>query len=155
VGALAAAFSVTRISARFGVGRTAIAASFIEGPAMLLIVLAPKDSPIPYLLAAQVIISFAVVAYNVMVVSFRQALCPERMQGRMNSVMRFIVWGTIPLGNLTGGAIATAFGLREAIVVGAIGGGLAFLWLLLSPMRHVRNMPTEPMTLAAPEPAPA
>jgi MFS family permease len=154
VGALVAAFTVTRISSRVGVGRTAIAASFMEGPAVLLVVLAPVESPIPFLLAAQVLISFAIVAYNVMVVSFRQALCPERMQGRMNSVMRFIVWGTIPLGNLAGGAIATAYGLREAIVVGAIGGGLAFLWLLLSPMRHVHEMPAEPLELAV-APAPA
>ena len=34
-------------------------------------------------------------------VSFRQAICPPRIQGRMNSVMRFMVWGTIPLGALS------------------------------------------------------
>lgn len=155
VGALIAAFTVGRIASRIGVGRTAIAASFLQGPAVLLIVFAPKDSPIPYLLAAQLVISFAIVAYNVMVLSFRQALCPERMQGRMNSVMRFIVWGTIPLGNLAGGALATWVGLRETILIGAIGGGLAFLWLLLSPMRHVREIPTEPMELGAAQPATA
>lgn len=147
IGSLAAAFTVRRISARFGVGRTAIAASAIEGPAMLLVVLAPVDSPIPWLIAAQLVIGFAIVAYNVMVVSYRQAICPERLQGRMNSVMRFIVWGTIPLGNLAGGAFATWVGLRETILIGAIGGGLAFLWLLLSPMRYVREIPTEPMEL--------
>lgn len=155
VGALLAAMTAMRIAARFGVGRTAIVASMVEGPALLLVALAPVGSPIPFLIAAQVIISFAIVAYNIMVVSFRQALCPELMQGRMNSVMRFIVWGTIPLGNLAGGAVATWIGLREAIVIGAIGGSLAFLWLLLSPMRNVREIPTEPMELGAPELAPA
>ncbi len=59
----------------------------------------------------------------------------------MNSVMRFIVWGTIPIGALIGGALGTWVGLRETIVVGAIGGGLAFLWILLSPQRHLRDMP--------------
>jgi MFS family permease len=155
IGALVAAVTVNRISARVGVGRTAIAASFLEGPAVLLILLAPVESPIPFLVVAQLLLSFAMVTYNVMVVSFRQALCPERMQGRMNSVMRFIVWGTIPLGNLAGGAIATTYSLRTAILVGAIGGGLAFLWLLLSPMRNVREIPTEPMVFGPPEPAPA
>ena len=152
IGSLAAAFTVRRISGRFGVGRTAIAASAIEGPAMLLVVLAPVDSPIPYLIAAQLVIGFAIVAYNVMVVSYRQAICPERLQGRMNSVMRFIVWGTIPVGNLVGGALATWVGLRETILIGAVGGGLAFLWLLLSPMRHVREIPTEPMDFGSPQP---
>lgn len=155
IGSLVAAFTVRRISGRFGVGRTAIAASAIEGPAMLLVVIAPVDSPIPWLIGAQLVIGFAIVAYNVMVVSYRQAICPERLQGRMNSVMRFIVWGTIPLGNLAGGAFATWVGLRETILIGAIGGGLAFLWLLLSPMRGVREIPTEPTEFGSPEPATA
>jgi len=59
----------------------------------------------------------------------------------MNSVMRFIVWGTIPLGGLVGGVLGTTIGLRETIVVGAIGAGLSFLWILLSPQRHLREMP--------------
>jgi hypothetical protein len=55
--------------------------------------------------------------------------------------MRFMVWGTIPIGTLAGGALATWVGLRETILIGAIGGGLAFLWLLFSPQRHLRAMP--------------
>jgi hypothetical protein len=53
-----------------------------------------------------------------------------------------------------GGALGTWIGLRETLVVGSIGAGGAFLWILLSPMRSVRDMPTEPLepTLA---PAPA
>ena len=59
----------------------------------------------------------------------------------MNSVMRFIVWGTIPIGALVGGALGTWIGLRETIVVGAIGGSLAILWIVFSPQRHLREMP--------------
>jgi hypothetical protein len=55
--------------------------------------------------------------------------------------MRFLVWGTIPLGSLVGGALGTWVGLRETIVIGAIGAGLSFLWILLSPQRHLREMP--------------
>jgi predicted MFS family arabinose efflux permease len=72
----------------------------------------------------------------------------------MNSVMRFMVWGTIPIGTLLGGALATWIGLRETIVVGAIGGGLSCLWLLFSPQRHLREMP-EPIDDAVAEPAAA
>ena len=85
-------------------------------------------------------------------VSYRQAICPPRLQGRMNSVMRFIVWGTIPIGTLAGGALATWIGLRETIVVGAIGGSLAVLWIIFSPQRHLREMP-EPIDDTAAEPA--
>ena len=47
---------------------------------------------------------------------------PAAMQGRMNATMRFIVWGTIPLGTILGGVIATVVGLQPAILIGAIGG---------------------------------
>ena len=76
-----------------------------------------------------------------MQVSYRQAICPPRLQGRMNSVMRFMVWGTIPPGTLLGGALAGWIGFRETIVVGAVGGALAILWIVFSPQRHLREMP--------------
>ena len=99
------------------------------------------NAAIPFLVAAMLVFGFTVVVYNIAQVSYRQAICPPRLQGRMNSVMRFIVWGTIPLGTLSGGALATWIGLRETIVVGAIGGGLGALWLLFSPQRHLRDLP--------------
>ena len=152
LGSLLAAFSAMRLSRRFGIGPTTIAVGLIWGPAMALVALAPQGyGAIPYLFAAQLLLGFAIVVYNIIQVSYRQAICPPRLQGRMNSVMRFIVWGTIPIGALLGGALGTWIGLRETIVVGAIGGGLAFLWILLSPQRHLREMP-EPIEDSQAEP---
>jgi MFS family permease len=148
VGALFASFTARRLSARFGVGPTTIVSAFLFFPAMLLIPLAPKEEAIPFLVVALLLLTFVGVVYNILAVSFRQALCPERLQGRMNSVMRFIVWGTIPLGTVAGGAFATWIGLRETLFIGAVGGGSAFLWLLFSPMRSVRDMPTEDLESA-------
>ena len=87
------------------------------------------------------IIGFGVVLYNVTQLSFRQAITPERLLGRMNSVMRFIVWGVMPLGMLLGGLIASSFDLKTAIWVGAIGQAFAFLPVLISPVRSLREMP--------------
>jgi predicted MFS family arabinose efflux permease len=70
----------------------------------------------------------------------------------MNSVMRFMVWGTIPIGTLAGGALGSLVGLRETIVIGGIGTTLAVLWIIFSPQRHLREMP-EPVTDTAGEPA--
>jgi hypothetical protein len=81
------------------------------------------------------------VVYNVNQVSLRQAITPERMQGRMNATMRWIVWGTIPIGGIIGGALGTAIGLRETILVGAIGMSFAFVPVLLSAVRSVRVIP--------------
>jgi MFS family permease len=154
-GSMIAAFTATRISSRFGIGPTSIVVAALFGPATLLIALAPTgNEAIPVLVAAQLLFGFVVVVYNIVQVSYRQAICPPRLQGRMNSVMRFMVWGTIPPGSLVGGALATWIGLRETIVIGAVGGGLAFLWLLFSPQRHLHDMP-EPIDDSVAEPAPA
>ena len=85
-------------------------------------------------------LGFVIVVYNIVQVSYRQAICPLRLQGRMNSVMRFIVWGAIPLGVLTGGALGTWLGLRETLVIGAIGGALSFLLSVLA-AAHLLEMP--------------
>ena len=92
---------------------------------------------------------FGGMAYNITQVSLRQAITPERLQGRMNASMRWIVWGTIPLGTLTGGALGGAYGLRTALWVGAIGGLFTFLPVLLSSVRSIRDMP-EPVVEATP-----
>jgi len=154
-GSLVAALTATRISNRFGIGPTTIAMATLFGPTMLLVAFAPVgNAAIPFLVAAMLLFGFTVVVYNIVQVSYRQAICPPRLQGRMNSVMRFIVWGTIPIGTLAGGALATWIGLRETIVVGAIGGSLAVLWIVFSPQRHLREMP-EPVDDAVAEPAAA
>ena len=141
VGSLIAAFTTTRISTRFGIGPTTIVVTFLNLPAMLLIALAPVSFPIPFIVTGGIVLGFVIVVYNITQVSYRQAICPPRLQGRMNSVMRFLVWGTIPIGTLLGGTLGSTIGLRETLVVGAVGSGSSFLWILLSPQRHLREMP--------------
>jgi MFS family permease len=55
---------------------------------------------------------FATTLWNVVTVSMRQRMVPARLLGRVNSVYRMLGWGLLPLGALTGGLIAHAFGLR-------------------------------------------
>jgi MFS family permease len=140
IGYLLGALAANRLSRRFGVG-PAIIIGAAGSSAVLLLAVAPESNPIPFLIAAQAISGMGVPIYNITQVSFRQAITPERLQGRMNSVMRFVVWGVMPLGALLGGALATWFSLRTAIWVGAIGMTLAVLPVLLSPVRTLREMP--------------
>jgi hypothetical protein len=78
--------------------------------------------------------------FNVTGLSFQQAVVPDRMLGRLNATKRFVVWGVIPLGSLTGGILASQIGLRETLWVGAIAGTLSFIPLLLSPVRSLGRM---------------
>jgi len=81
------------------------------------------------------------IVYNVNQVSLRQAITPHQMQGRMNATMRFIVWGTIPIGELLGGYLGSTIGVRETIWIGFIGGAFAWLPLLIGPLLTLREMP--------------
>ena len=71
--------------------------------------------------AGMFFISFSAVVYNINQVSFRQRLCPDRLLGRMNATMRFVVWGVLPLGALLGGVLGSVAGLRPTLWVGAAG----------------------------------
>jgi len=141
IGPLLAAFTTGRISSRLGVGRTILAMSFLFSAAMLLLPLATAETALPLFVASGVLGGFGSVAYNITQLSFRQAICPPRLQGRMNAVIRFLVWGTMPLGALLGGALGTWFGLRPALWVAAIGALFTFLPILLSPVPRIREMP--------------
>jgi MFS family permease len=142
VGALVAAFTSGRISARLGVGHTIVASSIIGGPMFLVVAFAPHGkAALAVIGPAVAVASFTNVIYNVTQVSLRQTITPERIQGRMNAVMRFLVWGTIPLGNLIGGALGTWVGLKETLIIGGIGSCLPFLAVLFSPVRAIREMP--------------
>ena len=149
VGPLVAAFNASRISSRFGVGRTIIGASVIGGPMFLVIPFAPEgNAALALLVPAFVIGGLSNVIYNVTQVSLRQATTPQHIQGRMNSVMRFIVWGTIPLGSILGGVLASTIGLKETLIFSGLGCCLPFLPVLFSPVRGIKEMP-EPVDEAA------
>lgn len=70
-----------------------------------------------------------IVVWNVVTVSLRQRLIPDRLLGRVNSVYRLFGWGTIAIGTLLGGAIATLvepvigrdWALRSVFVIAALG----------------------------------
>ena len=51
------------------------------------------------------VMSVSVVLWNVITVSLRQSLIPDRILGRVNSVYRFLGWGMMPIGSALGGAV--------------------------------------------------
>jgi predicted MFS family arabinose efflux permease len=108
--------------------------------------LVPLASGPPFVVAgmlmfASLVGGFANPVYNINQVSLRQAITPDRLQGRMNASMRFIVWGTIPIGALIGGTLGDAVGLRPTMAAAAVCSLLAPLWVLFSPVRGLRKQP--------------
>ncbi|MGO9141098.1 MAG: MFS transporter [Streptosporangiaceae bacterium] len=85
--------------------------------------------------------AFASVLYNIAQLSFRQSICPPHLLGRMNAAIRWIVWGTLPLGSLLGGVLGSTLGVRPTIWIGVIGSWAAGFWVLFSPLRAMRDIP--------------
>jgi predicted MFS family arabinose efflux permease len=142
-GALIGALIAGRVARRFGLGPTIVGSALIGGVSWLTVPLAGGSLPLVMaaLIGGQFIGGMMGVIYNINQVSLRQVITPDRLQGRMNATMRFIVWGTIPIGSLVGGALGEAIGLWPTLMVGAAGEVLAFLWVLLSPVRRLREQP--------------
>jgi MFS family permease len=142
VGALVGAVLANRVARWFGLGPTIIGSLFIGGMMLLLIAIAPPgEAALPFLVAGGVFGGLSGMIYNINQVSYRQAICPPRMQGRMNATVRFLVWGTIPIGNVIGGVIASIFGVHETIWLAAVLGFFPAIFPLLSPVRKLRVMP--------------
>jgi MFS family permease len=90
------------------------------------VVLSTASLVVPVLTASPVLVGVSlavsgvsVVLWNVITVSLRQRITPDRLLGRMNASYRLVGWGTMPLGALLGGALAEALGLRGAFLAAA------------------------------------
>lgn len=141
LGALLGALLAGRVARRYGVGPTLVGAMLLGhlGTLLIPLVTTPLVVVVPLLVAAQGLMGCAEATYNITQLSLRQAIIPQRLQGRMNATMRVLGWSTLPLGAMCGGLFGETLGVRAALVVAAIGGMTAFLWLLCSPLRRLRE----------------
>jgi MFS family permease len=79
-----------------------------------------------------------VVVWNVITVSFRQAVVPEGIFGRVNSVYRMLGWGGMSVGALLGGFLARFFGLTAPFWFAAA--VLLAMALVAAPLVNNRTM---------------
>lgn len=106
LGGVVGSFVAPRVSALLGQSRallTTIAAG-IAGPALIA-----TFPTLPVVIAIFFGLSFTAVVWNVITVALRQALIPDDLLGRVNSVYRFFGWGMIPIGALAGGLLVATF----------------------------------------------
>jgi MFS family permease len=121
----------SRFSSRLGSGAT-LQFTLITGAATSIIIGLTTSAILVWLMFA--ITSLGAVMWNVVTVSLRQEIIPDRLLGRVNSVYRFFGWGMMPIGAFLGGVLAdvvTALrdrpsGLRSPyIVAGLIQAGIS------------------------------
>ncbi|WP_369141087.1 MFS transporter [Modestobacter versicolor] len=142
-GGLLGAATAARFARWVGEGRAIPLAALTMVPFAALVPLAAVGPAVPLLVLGTAGVSWAIVAYNVTQVSFRQRLCPPRLLGRMNASVRFIVFGTMPVGALLGGVLGTWLGLVPALSIAVGGALLAALPVVFSPLLGMRDLPDE------------
>ncbi|MER5889387.1 MFS transporter [Streptomyces sp. NPDC001941] len=141
IGGMAGGAVAGRLARRFGSARViwlsilvfsapqVVAAAAWEGWGVLLF---PLGVGVAY---------FAGMVYNVAQLSYRQSVTPPELMGRMNAAVRWVVWGTLPLGGLVGGALGSLIGVRPTLWVAVVGSWAAGWFVFFSPLRRMRDVP--------------
>ncbi|MEU4673351.1 MFS transporter [Amycolatopsis sp. NPDC023774] len=150
IGGILGALFAGAIIRRVGQARSIWLLPMLVWPGNLLVPLAGPGWRVPLAGFGLAVAGFGVILYNVAQVSYRQAITPDRLLGRMNASVRFLVWGTMPLGGLLGGALGEGLGLMGALWTAVIGQLAAALWVVCSPLRHMRDLPVGEKAVAAP-----
>jgi MFS family permease len=117
VGSLLGTWLAVPAERRLGRVRTLVLTVVLNGASLVV----PIVTASAVLVGASMVVSgVAIVLWNVVTVSLRQRITPDRLLGRMNASYRLVGWGTMPLGALLGGVLAEVLGLRPAFGVAAV-----------------------------------
>jgi MFS family permease len=102
IGGLAGTFFASKVSSKLGSGASLLATLLanIFIPAVIGI-----SSHWVVVWGVFGLFTFTAVLWNVITVSLRQTIIPDRLLGRVNSVYRFFAWGMMPIGSVVGGLL--------------------------------------------------
>ncbi len=122
------------IQKRFTFGQVIIACNWVSAFLFLFYLIAPNFIVLGILMALTWIIG---PVYNVVQFSYRIALIPERLQGRVNSTFRLLAFGFQPIGAALGGILLGLVGTANTVYF--YFAVLVLLSLATTVNNHVRN----------------
>jgi MFS family permease len=138
--ALLAAAVTTRLARWLGSARVIWLPVALTSPFNLFIVLAHDDWRIVFFVLGITVGGGGQLIYAITQLSYRQAVVPPAILGRVNATVRFLVMGALPIGGLLGGGLGTLIGVRATLLVIATGLAVAPIFVVLSPLRRVREV---------------
>lgn len=142
-GFLVGALLAPRAARRFGPGRVMTYAPLLTVAGLSLVPLAsrPQASAVAMLSAAHFLTACGIQLHGVNLVSLRQAVTPDRLQGRMGASFRYVNLLGACVGSLAAGGLAGVIGIRATLAAGVCGLLLPFVRLFFSPVRRLREVP--------------
>ncbi|MFZ0014076.1 MAG: MFS transporter [Acidimicrobiia bacterium] len=102
IGGVLGSVTAHRVSVRLGQGGSLFTTILVSTAAALV---SGLTSSFWVFWAMGIVSALSGTLWNVITVSLRQSLIPDRILGRVNSVYRFIGWGMIPVGSAIGGVV--------------------------------------------------
>jgi len=147
LGGILGALVTGRITARYGTARGLLLSTLGTVPFCLLIPLTGPGPRLAFYVAGSLVACTGIAVGNIVIAAFRQSYSPPGMCGRVTATMRFLIFGTSPIGALLGGSLATWLGVRPAlwILLGAV--TLSGMLLLTPALRGRRDLPDRPADL--------
>jgi MFS family permease len=130
VGAVLGGLTAAPLAGRIGRTATLVLGAVVAAATTLAIGLVANGFAVGALAAVG---AAAVMFWNVITMSLRQALIPHELFGRVQGAYRTLVWGAIPVGAVLGGVLADATSVPTVFVVSGAGqlGMALLLWRLL------------------------
>lgn len=133
LGGVVGSFTAHRVAGALGQGGSLFATILLSAASL---VVSGLTSSFWVFWAMGVVSAMMGVLWNVITVSLRQSLIPDRILGRVNSVYRFIGWGMMPIGSVLGGivvsvvepALGREWALRAPFLLAAMITGLLFVY---------------------------
>jgi MFS family permease len=117
-GSVAGSLLVGRAEVRFGRARLLGITVLVTAVTIAM----PGLTTSPWLVGASFAASgVAIVMWNVVTVSLRQRIVPDRLLGRVNASYRLLAWGSQPLGALLGGIVGELLGLPAVFILAGVG----------------------------------
>jgi MFS family permease len=144
VGSLLGAVLAPRVSRLLGVGRTiAVGVVLFAAPIALIATAAGSLwARTGILTAAEFLSGAGVMLFDINLNSVQASVVPDGMRSRVSGAFSTVNYGVRPLGALVGGALGSSLGIRETLLIAAVGGVLSVLWLLPSPIPRIREIAT-------------
>jgi MFS family permease len=137
LGSIAGAASSSLLTRRIGPARMIWFSVLVVSFPSLLIPIAEPGWRVTLFAAGWFAYGAFIVQYNIAQRSYRQTICPPELLGRMNATMRWIIWGTLPVGGLLGGALGSVIGVRPTLWIAVTGSWAAGFFVFFSPLRKM------------------
>ena len=116
LGAITGALVASRMSSKFGRSEVMTVAIFVSSAMLLLQGFSPN---IYVFVALGTVTGFVISQWNILLMATYQTIIPNELYGRIHGTRRTLVWGTMPIGSLLGGVLAS-FSLRLPMYVGGV-----------------------------------